>query len=270
MSLINENIIQRINKMIIKKKTNVLVLFSGTGSIENCFDKSIYNIRGLDICNKYKPYYNTDILTWDYKTVFNNWIPDYIHCSPVCTEFSYLKNNNRDINKGLLLVDKTIEIIKYLQTINSNLKFTIENPKGFLRKQKIMKEFNMITTSYCKYGFDYRKDTDFWYGGFKLVLKPKCTCRTPCEYSKNNTRNAHRVVLGISRCSAFRTTEFWKTSNQITDTEHLYELRKIDSKYDKYNVQDLRYRIPSELVYDIIKCLNKPKLIITKKLVNPM
>jgi len=234
----------------------VLVLFSGTGSIEKNFSQTD-DVRGLDIVNKFKPYYNTDILKWDYKTELTNWTPDYIHASPVCSEFSYLKNNRRNIGIGMSLVDKSLEIIDFVKKLNPNLKFTIENPKGFLRKQACMKSYNRITTSYCKYDFPYRKDTDFWYGGFKLNLKTQCTSKESCDYFKKN--NTHYVIIGITESTTFKSDYF--NDIRITDMNYHKELIKFP-EYKDYTPQDMRYRIPNELVQDIIKSLNKPKIVL--------
>lgn len=238
---------------------NCLVLFSGTGSIEKVFNSKKYNIRGLDIDNTFKPYYNEDILKWDYKKEFKTFIPDFIHSSPVCCEFSKLKNINqksRDMELGLSLLHKTLEIIEYVKTINHKLKYTIENPKGLMRKQECMKPYKMITTSYCKYGFPYQKDTDFWFGGFKLKLKPRCRNtkkdQTPWCESKNKYK-CHRVRLGLSNKKDSGT--YKRTNkNQIGDNEYFKELRKTDEyKYNTFKFTDtfFRFRIPKGLCEEI-------------------
>ena len=105
-----------------------LVLFSGTGSVEKSLLKKMNNlceIRGLDLDNTFKPFYNVDILEWDYKKVFEKWVPDYIHGSPVCKEFSNIKHGHqRDLDLGKRLMYKTLEIIEYVKTINPILLYT--------------------------------------------------------------------------------------------------------------------------------------------------
>ena len=89
----------------------VLILFSGTKSISKVFEKYA-ECRSVDIDNRFKPFYNVDILTWDYKNI--NYIPDYIHASPVCKFFSSMKNQHftHDKEDGLILFRKTMEIIE--------------------------------------------------------------------------------------------------------------------------------------------------------------
>ena len=230
----------------------VLVLFSGTKSIEKVYP-STDDIRGLDFDNKFKPFYNVDILTWNYKKVFKNWIPDYIHGSPVCKEFSNIKHGfNRDLGLGKLLLLKTLEIIEYVKRINPNLKFTIENPKGLMRKLDVMKKYNMITTSYCKYDFPYKKETDFWFGGFELKLR--CKCRNThnvldwCDSKKEF--GIHEVRLGVGRNS--KTHHLGE--NQIPDGEYFRELRKIP-KYKGFTSTYFRYRIPEQLCLEMMNCV---------------
>ena len=247
-----QSFFRKINVKTEKNSTNILVLFSGTNSIEKVCEglHSQCEIRGLDIVNTHKPYYNVDILTWDYKTEFDTWIPDFIHGSPVCKEFSRLKKDvNRDMELGMSLLEKCIEIIQYVKNLNPNLKFTIENPKGKMRNLEIMEQFDRITTSYCKYGFPYQKDTDFWYGGFDLVLKPQCSKKCPCVNRKN--LGYHTVRIGMSSKSKLYTPT---GTLQIGDSEYLKILRK-DYGNEIKNSTFLRYRIPSMLCSDILYCV---------------
>lgn len=232
-----------------------LILFSGTGSIEKVMNKE--DTRGLDISNKYKPYYHIDILKWDYENELKNWVPDYIHSSFVCCKVSTL-NKDRKTEKNLketyILVDKTIEIIEYVRTLNPNIKFTIENPN-----HKATLEYPPLThykykiTSYCKYGFGYKKPTIFWYGGFDLELKQICKKgdKVWCKSRKKND-GIHWLRLGVSRNS--KLMKLWK--NQVPDIEHFRELKKLP-EYKGYSYQDFRFRIPEDLVKDIYNGLKK-------------
>lgn len=228
----------------------VLVLFAGTRSIEKVFDndKNI-ECRGVDIDPKFKPFYLCDLMMWEYQEVLNNWIPDYIHASPICKEFTQLKNGlnrPRDLGLGCSLMDKAIEIIEYVKHINPNLKFTIENPKSkFVKNYQPLNVYNRVLTSYCMYGYPYNKPTYFWYGGFNLTLRP------PCRTTKNNTywckskidnKGKHKVRIGY--CD----------EGQIRDMEYFRGLKQIP-EYTGWNDTYLRYRIPTDLVRDIYSSL---------------
>ena len=233
----------------------ILVLFSGTGSVEKVFND--WDFRGLDLDNRFNPYYNVNILKWDYKTELKDWIPDFIWGSPVCCEFSNLKHvtGKRDMGLGMSLLLKTIEIIEWVKTINPDLKFTMENPKGLMRKQECMKPYEMVTTSYCMYGYPYQKDTDFWFGGYDLELK--CRCKNSmskkdwCEGKKEF--NCHRVRLGLGNKKD--TGSYKRTNkNQIGDGEYFKELKKTDQyKNGRWTNTYFRYRIPSLLLTDVKK-----------------
>jgi len=173
----------------------LLELFKGTGSFSKQAEKMGIDVISLDIMKKFSPTFCCDILEWDYKSIP---IPDIITASPPCETFSILiashKIQVRDhqgtmlplTEKGILgdkCLFKTIEIIKYFLSKNPNLKFSIENPVGFMRKYFLLhSNFDLpITRStawYSFYGFPYRKPTDFWTnidGGFKFIPYSKKT-----------------------------------------------------------------------------------------------
>ena len=152
----------------------LLELFKGTGSFSKVAGEFNMEVISVDIDPKMVPTILTDILYWDYKTIP---IPDFITASPPCETFSCLitthrnkvrdyKGDMRPLNKkgelGDAILFKTIEIIKYFLQLNPNLKFSIENPRGFMRKMKCMDEFIIHTILYSHYGFPYHKPTNFW------------------------------------------------------------------------------------------------------------
>jgi len=152
----------------------ILELFKGTGSFGKSCDPSD-EIISVDIMKKFKPTFCGDVKNFDYKKY--KWF-DMIWTSPPCTEFSVaLRTRPRNIPKGMENVRLSFEIINHFKNINPKLKWIMENPKGELRKQPLMKNVPMVTTSYCKYGTPYKKPTDFWYGGFDLELRNECSVR---------------------------------------------------------------------------------------------
>lgn len=228
---------------------NVLILFSGTKSFEKIMDTypNTFNHYSVDLDNTYKPTFNVNVLTWDYKTDLKDIKIDYIHSSPVCCEFSMLKTGNsrkRDLSLGYSLVDKTLEIYNWVKSINPNVKITIENPKSkFMRDYKPLSQFIICETSYCRYSFPYQKNTYFW-SNFEIGLK--CCCnKDKCDFKKKN--NYHRVRIGY--CDKV------KYPLQIRDEEYLIELRL--NGYKINNRVHLRYRIPPLLIKDIIKKVKK-------------
>ena len=221
-----------------------LVLFYGTRSFEKVFNPEMnWDSRGVDIDDHFNPFYHVNILTWDYKTALVDWIPDYIHASPVCRHNTKMKNKtNRkegDLVESDKLLYKTLEIIEYILHKNKYLMFTIENPVGRMRKIDVMNKYNRITTSYCKYNYPYQKNTDIWCN-FELKLESQCTKKCPCKHIQRN-QGVHPVVIGYLPKHKDR---------QMIDWKYFSMLRK------KYNIKGysdtyFRYRIPKRLIRDI-------------------
>jgi hypothetical protein len=175
-------------------KYNILELFKGTGSVGKVATKMNMNSISLDFIEKYEPDILVDILEWDYKKwqKKNKYIPDFIWASPPCNTYGQLaytfKERNTKTAKpyserakiGTLILYKTLEIINYFLKLNPNLLFIIENPKGMMRNDKIMKKLNLSTTCYCLYGDKKRKLTDFFNNVPNgLNLKEVAPCPNP-------------------------------------------------------------------------------------------
>jgi len=143
----------------------VLELFKGTGSVGKYCQKypEIYDeVVSLDIEEKFKATYTTDILEWNYKQYPTGYF-DIIWGSPPCVEYSVLlyscKGRVRNLELADSIVKKTLEIIDYLKP-----KFyLIENPhSGLLKSRPFMCDIPYYVVSYCMYNFDYRKNTCIW------------------------------------------------------------------------------------------------------------
>ena len=177
------------------KNLNMFEFFKGTGSIGKVAKRMGYNVVSLDLESKYTPDIEANILEWDYKkwAEENKFVPDYIWASPPCNTFSPLAYRLKERNtktavpssarakEGTAVLHKTIEIIKYFQSKNPKLLFTIENPRGMMRHDAEIKKLpNRETTLYALYGDFKRKPTDFW-SNFPMNLKPHTE-----KYNKKN------------------------------------------------------------------------------------
>ena len=173
----------------------VLELFCGTKSIGKQFN----NVISVDIDEKFEPTITTDILSLDYKTLWQPGDFDYIHASPPCTDYSAC--NRGLINKVLnydyydKLVQRAIDIIEYLKPKY----YTIENPQtGTLKSRPVIldwdKSNDFFDIDYCRFGFDYKKRTRFWSNidyESKLCLKSgKCPAMT---------KRRHNMSIGNSK-----------------------------------------------------------------------
>ena len=179
----------------------LLELFKGTGSIGKVAKKMGMSVISLDNEEKYNPDILTDILKWDYKKYSsdNKYVPNLIWASVPCETFSILGNTaggHREKGTGKALSDnakigdkilkKTMEIINYFKSKNKDLNFVIENPRGFMRVQPILKNLHRETTIYVLYGDKRYKPTDF-FSNIDLKLKE--------VISANKVREKYKVKL---------------------------------------------------------------------------
>lgn len=174
----------------------ILDLFSGTQSVRKALDlhNVEYEYYGIDI---YSPEEDNiildlsqdDIVDKVVATLPDNWKPDFIWASPVCSKFSRLSTGkggnfyyeftkfgikprtNWDINiqpnymgrvKGaydeavlhIILVENMLKILKYYDS-----DYIIENPYTSLIERLLPVLVIKNKVDYCRYGFNYKKPT---------------------------------------------------------------------------------------------------------------
>ena len=114
--------------------------------------------------------------------------PFILWASPPCTHFSvaalyrnYHNGKPKRIRVALSLqyIKKTLELIKELKPKY----WFIENPRGMLRKEDIVKGLNRKTVTYCQYGFSYQKPTDIWTNLHAWIPRPVCKPGAICHES---------------------------------------------------------------------------------------
>ena len=196
----------------------LLELFSGTGSVGRVAREFGFSVISLDLKNAH---INEDILQWNYKQYDKD--VDIIWASPPCTEYSRAKTTGiRSIDYANSMVRKTIEIINYFQP----RVFFIENPQtGLLKEQDFMKDFDYYDVDFCKYGFEYMKRARLWTN--LKSWKPRPLCK---KYCNSMIGNRHK-----------------ETAQRLPCRGRWNEQRK--------KTQDELYRIPEELIYEIMSNL---------------
>lgn len=161
------------------RKIKILELFAGSRSIGNVAEKmgmEVFSVdwedfEGIDLSIDIEELKISDV----------PFIPDHVHASPDCTTYTiaaisthrngiepkteYAKKCDR-VNKHV------IELIKEWLKINPSMTFTIENPRGMMRKMPFMQEFERRTVWYCAYGDTRAKPTDIWSNNFRSVFNP--------------------------------------------------------------------------------------------------
>ena len=160
----------------VKQKPRCLELFKGTGSIGRAFEKLGWVVTSVDIDPRFSPTVIADLLTWDY-TIFPRDHYNFVWASPVCTHYSKAKTvGKRDLEGADRLVSKALEIIAYF-----GCNWAFENPQsGLLKTREVVKHLDLFDTSYCKFGFAYRKHTRIWTC-LALSLHEPCSHRNPCS-----------------------------------------------------------------------------------------
>lgn len=169
---------------------NTVELFCGTKSFSKVAKELGHNTFTVDLEPKVNPDLVCDILNFDLSTIPFKQI-DYLWISPPCTTFSVAslrhywiegKPKNEKTLLGISLVKKAIEIKDKLLSLNPNMKWYIENPRGMLRKQEFMQnQGKRNTITYCQYGSITQKATDIWTNDLSWIPKPMCKPNSPCH-----------------------------------------------------------------------------------------
>ena len=153
-----------------------LELFAGTGSIGRAFERQGWEVVSLDISPKYNPTHVADILSWDFR-VYERGFFDFVFGSPVCTQYSIARTTGpaRDLHAADGLVKRMLEVMNRFRC-----HWAFENPQsGLLKTRTVVAGLPFYDTSYCKYGYPYRKHTRIWTS-LALQLRSPCSLRDPC------------------------------------------------------------------------------------------
>ena len=182
--------------------SRMLVLFCGTGSVEQQFSKQFpgCEVVTVDILPRWGPVHCEDILSWNYQQYKPRHF-DVIWASPPCTEYSQAKTVGvRDLRAADRRVRRTLEIIKYLQPDF----YFIENPRGRapygLHTRRCMQGLPPPhLATYCKYGMPYKKPTHFWTNAPLDAPLKVCDVDEPCEFKRQHGRHEKMAQSGTSR-----------------------------------------------------------------------
>ena len=182
----------------------VLVLCSGTGSVDRAFERKGWEVVSIDWLAKFRPTIRVDIMKWDYRAAFPKDHFAFVWASPACTHFSIARTTGgpRDIEGATALVARCLEIAEHF-----GCDWCMENPAtGLLKRQPLMQGLLWTDTCYCKYGFEYRKQTRLWHSlpfGEAFQPKPICCKSSPCPsfaakgmHPKSAQHGADRVKGG--------------------------------------------------------------------------
>lgn len=160
------------------KKILFIDLFCGSSSFRQPAIDAGFEYFGVD----WKAYEHVSLVTdIEYLTLsqlpnFKQYDKVHIHASPDCTTYSIAAiSTHRDNGKpktdyAAKCDDVNQNVIELLKYANS---YTIENPRGYLRKMDFMQDLTRHTVWYCQYGDDRAKPTDIWTN-LNWIPRPVC------------------------------------------------------------------------------------------------
>ncbi len=199
----------------------IIEFFSATESFSEVARARGHKTFTIDNDKQFNPDLCIDILDFDISMLpeeFKN--PDIIWASPPCTTFSvasisrywkegYPKNHKTFI--GLAIISKTIELINELKPKF----FFMENPRGMLRKQKLMEDFKRDTITYCQYGHHVQKPTDLWNNLYSWNPRPMCKPRADCHDHQPRTYKSKLKAGVLHLGTQGRKSNYEKVRNPI-------------------------------------------------------
>lgn len=176
------------NKNILK----VLELFSGFECISNAFRDKGHECFTIDWDERFPSSMHCDISQLQLADLPEEWQhPDIVFCGTDCTTYSVAaisKHRRKNLTTGNL--DPISDKAKFADNMNRHVRELIkqmnpkiqiwENPMGAFRKMDFIQDLILNTTTYCQYGFTYRKQTDF-LSNIDLHLKPPCKNGASCH-----------------------------------------------------------------------------------------
>lgn len=174
------------------KKLKILELFSGYECISKAFRERGHECFTIDWDERFPSSLHCDISKLKIEDLPEEWRhPDIIFAGTDCTTYSVAAiSKHRKKNPDTGNLEPISEKAVFADNMNRHVKELIkqinpkvviwENPVGGLRKMDFMRDYICNTTTYCQWGFTYRKATDF-FSNIDLHLKKPCKNGDSCH-----------------------------------------------------------------------------------------
>lgn len=164
--------------------------FAGTGSATKAFEDAGHTVIKVEL-NPYFQADERDILRLTADELIRKYgRPDFIWASPPCTTFSVAsigKHWNVDktpkTEAARLAIELVSHTIKLITDINPKVGWLMENPRGMLRNQSVVRHLPRRTVTYCGYGDFRMKPTDLWGSIGEWISRPACKNGDNCHQS---------------------------------------------------------------------------------------
>jgi len=184
-------------KMRCSEKPKLLELFASSRSVGKVAEEKGFEVFSVDWEEREGISLVKDIEHLSPKEI--PFVPDVVWASPDCTTYTIAaisthRNGTEPKSDYAKKCDAVnthfIDIIDHYLSINPNMIFYIENPRGMLRKMPFMQRFPRVTVWYCTYGDTRAKPTDIWSNNIRSLFNPEGTW-IPRPECFNGNENCH-------------------------------------------------------------------------------
>lgn len=170
----------------------VFDFFSGTGSSTQAFKDAGHTVITFENDSYFEATELVDVYELTAKRLLAEYgRPDFVWASPPCTAFSVASMGHHWKSGGANPVPKTeaarlsqdlvLHTLKVINDLMPTKGWLMENPRGMLRKLKVVEGIQRRTITYCQYGDSRMKPTDLW--GYVPGWIPREACKNgqPCH-----------------------------------------------------------------------------------------